>query len=365
MVERNRQRRPRPRSDRRRHRTQSLRGRVAGRVDTRHRGPAVSVRDDRPAGGQLAPERRRQPVRLLAPRAHEERVALLGGPGRELDPIQVAAAARQPPNRLLADSHARGGEQLPPSVAQVRRPVRHQDHVAAPAGHDERRADDVGAVAVHGQREVAHLPAVAERAVEDRSAPQRLDSRQRGRLVAQAVREHERVRAQLATVGQPHLELLGAHTGVDDGGVPHLDGGEACELLAPGAAQLDRREAAVAEQSADRARLHVCGPTGVEHQDPASRPPESQGGTQAGRAAPHDDRVQPRHPAWRASVTQAPPLAVPNGGDRSVGEYVRLAGHGRWIRPREGSELIGTVSKPLSSPRSVRRLTRRAARARS
>ena len=88
--------------------------------------------------------------------------------------------AHKPANRLLAEPHAGGGEHCPITVAELWRPVGQQDDVAAPTGHDERRADGLGPAAVHRQREVADLPAVAERAVEHRPAPERLDARQRG-----------------------------------------------------------------------------------------------------------------------------------------------------------------------------------------
>ena len=66
------------------------------------------------------------------------------------------------------------------------------------------------------------------------------------------MRQHERARAQLAPVAQPHPESLGPHVGIDNGSVPHLDGREVHELLAPGAAQLDGRDAGLAEQPSDR-----------------------------------------------------------------------------------------------------------------
>jgi hypothetical protein len=66
------------------------------------------------------------------------------------------------------------------------------------------------------------------------------------------MRQHERARSHLGPVAQPHREPLGPRVGIDHGSVPHLDGRQLRELLAPGPAQLDRRDAALAEQPPDR-----------------------------------------------------------------------------------------------------------------
>jgi hypothetical protein len=147
------------------------------------------------------------------------------------------------------------------------------------------------------------------------------------------MRQHERARAQLAPVTQPHSEPLAPDVGIDHGGVPHLDGGEVRELLAPGAAQLDWREAAVAEQPSDRTLLDVRWAAGVEHEDSPARPTEDQRGAKTSRSAPDHDHVQLWHPRTRMPVTQTPPLAMSDGPERGVAERGHLAGHGRSIGP--------------------------------
>src|SRR5204862_2463398 len=124
-------------ADRARHRARVLRGRVAGRVHARYAGPAVGVGDDRPALAEAAAERRRQAVRLTAPGAHEEGVARLVRAARELDALELAPAARQPPHRLLAHAHAGAEEGLPLAV-ETGGPVRAEHDVLAPSRHDKR-----------------------------------------------------------------------------------------------------------------------------------------------------------------------------------------------------------------------------------
>jgi hypothetical protein len=78
-------------------------------VDARHRGPAVAAGHDRPARGQLAPMRRRQPVRLLASSTYERCVALLGA-RRRTRSGRTGRRCPQAGEPALPDAHPCGGE---------------------------------------------------------------------------------------------------------------------------------------------------------------------------------------------------------------------------------------------------------------
>jgi hypothetical protein len=172
-----RQRRAGPRPDRCRHRAQSVRGRIAVRVDASHRRPAVAVGNDRPARGQLAPERRRRPVGLSAPSTHEQRVAPLDGPGDELDPVQAAVVAR---SRRIGSSRTRtpaaASDACPASPRRAGPSVNRTTSLLHPDTTSAVRTTSPP-LPCGGQPAVTHLPPIAERTVEHRPAPQGLDPR--------------------------------------------------------------------------------------------------------------------------------------------------------------------------------------------
>ena len=169
-----------------------------------------------------------------------------------------------------------------------------QEHdVVAPTRDHQGRARRRGAGAVHGQRQVAHLPAVAERAVEDRPAPEPGHARQRRRVVAQPVREHQRAAAHRAAV-EPHGEAVRPGVGVEHLGVPDLDVGEAGQLLAAGLPQVRGGHACLRQQAPDSVRGGVGGPPRVEHQHALPRAAQHQGGAESGGAAADDHGIEHR-----------------------------------------------------------------------
>jgi len=164
----------------------------------------------------------------------------------EPDPLQAALATGESPDRLLAHAHSSARER-PALTVQARRAVGAQHDIAAPPGHHQRRASPFGTAALDGQRTVANLPAVTERAVEDRPAPQWVDTRRRRRVVAQPVREHESPRVERGSAGEPHGESLLQRLGVEHRVVANLHGGVVGELFAAGAAQFGGVDAALGQ----------------------------------------------------------------------------------------------------------------------
>ena len=161
----------------------------------------------------------------------------------ELDALEPAVAADQLADRLLAHAHA-GALQRGALAVQARGAVGESttSRLQPDTTSAERAAS--GPEPCTASEQVAHLPAVAERAVEDRAAPEPLDARQRRRVVAQAVREHQRARAHRAPPSSFTSKPSASRLGVEHLAVADLDVREAGELLAAGACAA-RREHAV------------------------------------------------------------------------------------------------------------------------
>jgi hypothetical protein len=265
--------------------------RIPGGVHARDVRPPVGVGDDRPGLGQLAAERRGEPVRLVPPRVHEQRVAPLGRAVRELDLLEAAIGSGKPGDRFRPDAHARGRQQ---PVAGVRRAVRAEHDIVAPSGEHERRAHGARAAGVERQRPVAHFPAVAERAVEHRLAPQCLDPGQRRRVVAQAVGQHDRVGAHGRPVRRRQDEPIPDPLDVADGAMTELDVRVLLELTLPAFAQVRRLHPIMPEQPADTFGHGVCRPVVVHHEHPLPRPAQHESRAQARGPAAHNHGVVPR-----------------------------------------------------------------------
>ena len=196
--------------------------------------------------------------------------------------VEAAVAPGKPGDRLGPDAHARFGQHR---AAGVRRAVGAQHDVVAPTREHERRAHGARAAAVERQRPVAHLPAVAERAVEHRPPPERLDPGQRRRVVAQPVGQHDRVGAHGRPVRRRDDEPVADPLGVLDGAMAELD---VRMLLRAGAArfaQVRRLHPIMPEQPADTLGDGVRRPVVVHHEHALARP------------AQHERRAQARGPA--------------------------------------------------------------------
>ena len=167
----------------------------------------------------------------------------------------------------------------------------------AGAGHPWglRRAGG-GGHAEHGERPVAHLPAVAVGARGGGVAPHLAQAGEVREQQAHAVGEEEALRAQAPAALQRDLEAEGGRRPRRSGGdAGHAggDGGHAVggELLATEAEQLEGRRAVPGEEAVQVRRRAVEGLAGVQHEHPPPGPAEHEAGAQPGGAAADDDAL--------------------------------------------------------------------------
>ena len=122
-------------------------------------------------------------------------------------------------------------------------------------------------------RAVAHLPAVAVRAVQHVAAPPLAQPGDRRQLVDEAGRDEQAAGPRRPAVGEGDREPLAAR-----GGAHHLTADDraavAPQLRPPALEQLGRGDALPPQQRVHAGRRGVAGFTGVHHDDRAARPRE-------------------------------------------------------------------------------------------
>ncbi|MCW2650308.1 MAG: hypothetical protein JWR32_1284 [Mycobacterium sp.] len=139
------------------------------------------------------------------------------------------------------------------------------------------------------QRPISHFPAVTERALEHRIAPQLGEPGQpRGAVVHAGGQQHPQSPHDLAAF-QLELEHLVAGRRAHHPTLAQLDAGIARELVPTLHVQLCRRPLVVTQQAADAVRHKVALLTGIDHQRAAPRTAEHQCCAQPGSAAADHD----------------------------------------------------------------------------
>ena len=212
-------------------------------------------------------------------------------PVGEHDRRQLVAGAAQARDRALVDGHAGGPQPVGVLRLELGGPVGEQRHVVRP-GPQQEGAEHAGLAPVEdAQRPLPDLPAVAERAVEHRSAEPLGEAGQLGVPVVHAGGQQDAPGRLPAAVREvEHEARLGPGAG-DDLALAHLDGRVGRELGPPGGVQVGGRPAVVAQQAADAVGDAVARATRVDDEGPAPGPAEDQRGAEARGAAADDDAV--------------------------------------------------------------------------
>ncbi|AMD55189.1 hypothetical protein ATO49_17745 [Mycolicibacterium fortuitum subsp. fortuitum DSM 46621 = ATCC 6841 = JCM 6387] len=154
----------------RRLRAQVTRGEQSG-----HRGARECVDDERVHGD-------RPGSRDCTQLGGQRRTLVQGGgdectaPGQagsvgELNGLQVAVLSHEPGDRPVVDTDSGRVQQLDLCIVQPAVAVGEHHQIVGPAAHHQRRVHRTVALCDHRDRRITHLPAVAERAVENRAAP--------------------------------------------------------------------------------------------------------------------------------------------------------------------------------------------------
>ncbi len=89
----------------------------------------------------------------------------------ELDGRQLAVVRDEAGDRTVVDADSGRVQLLDLCVVQPAVPIGEDHQILGPAAHHQRRVHGTVPLGDDRDRRVAHLPAVAERAVENRSAP--------------------------------------------------------------------------------------------------------------------------------------------------------------------------------------------------
>jgi hypothetical protein len=139
-----------------------------------------------------------------------------------------------------------------------------------------------------GEPLVAHLPAMTERALEHRIAPQLVDSREIGRAIPHARCQHHAPSAYLLAVAELQREAIADGCAADHLARAVLDARVGRQLAAAGGIQLGRGPLVMAEQTADDLRRPVALFVGVDHQRPPAGPAQHQRCAQPRRATADD-----------------------------------------------------------------------------
>ncbi len=213
-----------------------------------------------------------------------------GQPGAvgELDGPQFAVVCDEAGDQTLVDADSGRVQLLDLSVVQPGVPIGEDHQILGPAAHHQRRVHGTVTLGDHRDRRVAHLPAVAERAVENRSTPQLFEPADVRPPVFHSGGQQHRPGLLAGSVGQLERESrLPAH----DFTRAHLHRGVGGQLGAAGGIEVGGRTAVAAQQAADS----VCGQVAliprVDQQYPSPGPAQYQRRTQTGRPASDDDAI--------------------------------------------------------------------------
>lgn len=222
---------------------------------------------------------------------HQEPVAGAALAIREPDCRQGVARGIERDDGSFVDRNPGAVEQADLVVIELGGTIGEQGDVGAPLAQQEGTNQTRLASIEHAQELVAHLPTVAEGAVEHRPPPERLDAGHIGPAVLHTGGQQDTDGVLAGPVGEVEHEPATVSTSADDRPVAHRDGGVGLELGPTRRVQLSGRSTVVAEQAADPVRGQIGLSAGIDHEGALPGPPQHERCAQPCGSGSNDDAI--------------------------------------------------------------------------
>jgi hypothetical protein len=260
---------------------------VAGSPRARHAGTSDGVRDDPARLVECAADRAKEAAVGDEAGPHERGASVDDAAVVEFDAGEAIVLDHQAAHRAVHDTDSAGSE-LVALVVRERDGVAEHNDVGAPLADQLRVLERIRGAAKHADRLIAHLPAMAIRAMQHVPSPPVDDSGDGQQLVPESGRdEHAAGAHRTAVRGQFNLEpsgILGKSGDCARDDFP----GVATHLVAP-----DRKELTGRKTIPGQIPVHVRGrrvarTPGINHGNSTAGPSQDQRCRQPGRAAAHD-----------------------------------------------------------------------------